>query len=33
MKDHDKNKELSYLTYSDVNNSYGLAIINLMKIS
>ena len=33
MKDYDKNKELSYPHYCDVNNLYGLAILQKLPVN
>ena len=33
MKNYDKNKELSYLIYWDVNNSYGLEISEKLPVN
>ena len=31
--DYDKNKELSYLKYCDVNNSYGWAMLQKLRVN
>ena len=33
MKDYDKNKELSYLNYCDVNNLYGWAMLQKLQVN
>ena len=33
MKDYDKNKELSYLKYWDVNNLYALAMLQKLPVN
>ena len=33
MKDHDKNKESSYLKYWDVNNLFGGAILQKLPVN
>ena len=33
MKDYDQNKELSYIQYQDVNNLYGWAILQKLRVT
>ena len=33
MKDHDKNKELSYLTYWDLSNLYDWAMLQNLPVN
>ena len=33
MKDYDKNKELSYIQYWDVNNLYGWAMLQKLPVN